>query len=506
MWLAPDPNFLEEPSNLYYLCFDASPTNTFHQTGTPTAKTNYWLSVTVESSTTSLYFGWKSSATAYNDAAVAAYNGFFYPQPGDWYPMTDSQGTPLSLAFKITTATNPCPLVITNPANLTVPCGTAWKFTTPTAVDPCGCTNIVVLAQPPVTNGLCPEVITETWIASNSCNGLTATATQTVTVVSCVPAPSGMVLWLPFDEASGTNTANLYVGGNNGVLVGGPSHNLGSYVDNSLCFAAFTGVDQYVSVLDYPAIDPGLGQGFTLDAWIQRAVGAPNSPSCVVLDKRDPITGNGYSLSVDYGQVYLTLSGNNYGDVTDVVPADGQWHFVAVTVSSGASGVDEFYVDGHPPVSFTPTAVTLATTAPFLVGESVFDNHNNNQPWQGCIDEVEMFNRALSSNEVAAIFAAGSAGKCKSPKLVCSAPKSVPCGTQISFDPPAVNDPCCGTNRAVVQFGSDINGGTACTTTVTRTWLYVDCCGYSNFCSQTVTILPSVPTLQSSNVNITCGS
>src|ERR1035441_3584746 len=56
------------------------------------------------------------------------------------------------------------------------------------------------------------------------------------------------------------------------------------------------------------------------------------------------------------------------------MPADGQWHFVAVTVSSGASGVGEFYVDGHPPVSFTPTAVTLATTAPFLVGESVFDN------------------------------------------------------------------------------------------------------------------------------------
>jgi hypothetical protein len=343
-----------------------------------------------------------------------------------------------------------------------------------------------------VTNSApCPWVITRTWLLTDAC-GNSNTCSQTVTVVSCVPAPAGMVLWLPFDEASGTNTANLYAGGNSGVLVGGPSHNLGSYVDNSLCFSAFTGVDQYVSVLDYPAIDPGLGQGFTLDAWIQRAVGAPNSPSCVVLDKRD-VNGNGYSLSVDYGRVYLTLSGNNYGDLTDAVPADGLWHFVAVTVSSGSSGVGEFYVDGHAPVVFAPAAVNLATTAPFLVGESVYDNHINNQPWQGCIDEVEMFNRALSSNEVTAIFAAGSAGKCKSPKLACSASKTVPCGSAWSFDPPKVVDPCCPSNQPPSQFGNDQTNGTACSPTITRTWLYVDCCGYSNFCSQTVTVVDTIP-------------
>ena len=40
---------LGSSSNLFYLCFDASPTNTFYQTGTPAAPTNYWLSVTVQS-------------------------------------------------------------------------------------------------------------------------------------------------------------------------------------------------------------------------------------------------------------------------------------------------------------------------------------------------------------------------------------------------------------------------------------------------------------------------
>jgi hypothetical protein len=384
-------------------------------------------------------------------------------------------------------------------SNKTVPCGSAWSFDPPTAA-PC-CTNMIVTSTGVVTNvlitslgivsnGVCPQQITQAWLITDGC-GDTNVCSQTVTVVSCVPAPSGLVLWLPFDELSGNNTANLYAGGNNGALVGGPTHNLGSYVLNSLCFNGNAGVDEYVSVPDYAAIDPAVGQGFTLDAWVQRALGAPNTPTCVALDKRDPNTGNGYSLSVDYGHVILTLSGSNYADATDVIPADGQWHFVAVSVSFGTTSPGEFYVDGNPAVSFFPAPATLATTVPLTVGKSVLDDHVANQPWEGCIDEVEMFNRALSAGEIAAIYNAGAAGKCKTPKLACVSDKSVACGSQWSFDPPSVNDPCCGSNRAAVPYGGDINGGTLCTPTVTRTWLYVDCCGLSHFCSQTVTVVNS---------------
>lgn len=38
--------------------------------------------------------------------------------------------------------------------------------------------------------------------------------------------------------------------------------------------------------------------------------------------------------------------------------------------------------------------------------------------WVGLIDEVDIFNRALSSNEIAAIYNAGSAGKCLSPEII----------------------------------------------------------------------------------------
>src|SRR5262249_7843007 len=89
---------------------------------------------------------------------------------------------------------------------------------------------------------------------------------------------------------------------------------------------------------------------------------------------------------------------------------DTSWHHVAVT-KSGSTVV--FYVDGAPssPLSYN---ATFQFTAPAAIGGR--GDHldvDNNQSFFGSIDEFEIFNRALSSNEVAAIFNAGSAGKCK---------------------------------------------------------------------------------------------
>ena len=72
-------------TNLCHLCFPvplpANSTNTFYQTGTIYAKTNYWLSVMVQGTN---FFGWKTSTNAYNDYAVGA-AGVSQPGPGDWF-------------------------------------------------------------------------------------------------------------------------------------------------------------------------------------------------------------------------------------------------------------------------------------------------------------------------------------------------------------------------------------------------------------------------------------
>ena len=74
--------------------------------------------------------------------------------------------------------------------------------------------------------------------------------------------------------------------------MGGPTVVLGAYVDNSL---AFNGLNQYVSVPDYPAIDIGTGN-LTIDAWVLRSPNDGDSPPSVIVDKRDVNSGDRLQL------------------------------------------------------------------------------------------------------------------------------------------------------------------------------------------------------------------
>ena len=95
-------------TNLYYLCFDAFPTNEFIQMGTPNVPTNYWLSVMDIANPNAprpLYFGWKTSNIHYGDAAVASLN-VPYPAPNAWESLLNAKGSNVDFSFKIETKTN----------------------------------------------------------------------------------------------------------------------------------------------------------------------------------------------------------------------------------------------------------------------------------------------------------------------------------------------------------------------------------------------------------------
>lgn len=229
---------------------------------------------------------------------------------------------------------------------------------------------------------------------------------------SCVSAPAGMVMWLPFDETTGTTSANLKAAAFPGARVGGPVVVPGQYVANSL---NFNGVNQYVAVPDYPGIDIGTN-ALSIDTWVKRPHGAPDSPPSAILDKQDPLSGIGYGLFLNSGNLTLQLA-DSFGllqavDTVGSVPADGQWHFVAVTVNRASSTGGCFYVDGALTSTFNPSATqgSLANTSPLYVGASPA---GGGVPWTGGLDEVEVFSRALSAGEIQNIFNAHTYGKCK---------------------------------------------------------------------------------------------
>jgi uncharacterized repeat protein (TIGR03803 family) len=82
------------------------------------------------------------------------------------------------------------------------------------------------------------------------------------------------------------------------------------------------------------------------------------------------------------------------------------------------------------------------------------------------------------------------------PVIVCSTNKTIPCTSNVVFDLPIVESPCCGTNYSITIYGNDVTttitnaSGTnmgPCAMTSTRTWLITDCCEQTNFCHQTIT-------------------
>src|SRR5439155_12856794 len=56
------------------------------------------------------------------------------------------------------------------------------------------------------------------------------------------------------------------------------------------------------------------------------------------------------------------------------------------------------------------TTTPVANGQPITIGQRA----NGQYPFQGLIDEVEVFSRALTDAEVLAIYTAGGAGKCRS--------------------------------------------------------------------------------------------
>lgn len=91
-----------------------------------------------------------------------------------------------------------------------------------------------------------------------------------------------------------------------------------------------------------------------------------------------------------------------------------QWHHI-VGIKEAAS--IKIFVDGVLQNTLAIPASFVANGEQFSIGNRINSNPTGcgNLNFSGRIDEVSVYNRALSAEEIAAIHAAGSAGKCLAP-------------------------------------------------------------------------------------------
>ena len=214
----------------------------------------------------------------------------------------------------------------------------------------------------------------------------------------CTPPPANLVSWWP-----GDGNANDIVDGNPGALVNGATFAAGK-VGQAF---SFDGVDDFVTIGD-PANLQITGD-FTITAWIN-----PNSVGRVhhILVRRAPACGQvGYGFALNPPNNVLD-SNDGFSNITSglLVPVN-QFSFVAV-VSNDAADTFDFYVNDQTTLG-VPVASQLGnpSNANIQIGQA--NGCSLTTLFEGLIDEVSIYDRALSASEIQDIFDAGNAGMCK---------------------------------------------------------------------------------------------
>jgi len=218
------------------------------------------------------------------------------------------------------------------------------------------------------------------------------------TETPCVVPPSGLVSWWP-----GDGNANDIADDNDGALFGGATFATG-LVGNAF---SLDGDGDGVVIRDNANLD--ITNAITIDAWIKRAVAGSRH---MILNKRTvPLWHQAYALWVAPDNLLKFAIGDGTTEhklayFGETIQPD-QWYHVAGTYDGTTQRI---YLNGQE-VATATFSVAISTTDEALrigvqsTGEDSFD---------GLIDEVELFNRALTSDEIRAIFNVGSVGKCKS--------------------------------------------------------------------------------------------
>jgi hypothetical protein len=236
----------------------------------------------------------------------------------------------------------------------------------------------------------------------------------------CAKPPQNMVLWVPFDDPLGASVANNTLNASADAVPGG-AVNLGQpgKVGNGVCFDV-----GYLDVPGYTALY--LDNDITMDAWVYyypRLLGWRHT----IIDMTQVFgtDWHGYWLFIDEGNGNrLTLVFHDTGGsmpvqqiVGPVVPAT-TWKHVAVSVDRNYLGVNGdvrvvFWLDGvGSALTVSGIQGGIGVTNGLRIGDDR-DPATADNWFVGCIDEVEVFGRALSDDDIVPIYEALDAGKCK---------------------------------------------------------------------------------------------
>ncbi|KAF0200554.1 MAG: hypothetical protein FD170_3440 [Bacteroidetes bacterium] len=221
-----------------------------------------------------------------------------------------------------------------------------------------------------------------------------------------------LVAWYPFNGNPNDETGN----GNNGSVIGNVILTTDRFGNANSAYEFPGEAFNYISVPHSSYLELNT---FTISTWIFTET--DYAYGRIVQKNRDIFSGH-------YG-LYTTGVGGTVSYGVDVVsgdsfePAIGTWHMVTGTLSGNFSS---FYIDGQlVDDTIAPNTFVYTGTDPMAIGmhyyEGVPDYYT--YPYRGKIDDVLIYNRVLSAEEVACLYS----GDCSSLKLSASLPENSLC-------------------------------------------------------------------------------
>jgi len=282
----------------------------------------------------------------------------------------------------------------------------------------------------------------------------------------CLAPPPGLVAWWPLDEGTGAPSVADIAGGNPGTPLAGPIDGGGPTTTSGMVNGAlyFTSPNTYIRVPDNPALNFGTGD-FTIDVWVKPVPVGPTWIQPIVekvgltycLNSTTP-SPVGYQLYIHNGNVVFLA---HFGCANYILWAPITYNVWQFVVAQRAGNTLNLYVNGIL-VSSSSWAAPLGditNNADLLIGKSTLIGlppGNYDLIGEIALDELEFFHRALSPQEIQALYGAGAAGKCKpEPKVTADlgdAPdstnhpnKPMTAYATVSAKFPTVFDPATGT-------------------------------------------------------------
>jgi serine/threonine protein kinase/Flp pilus assembly protein TadD len=223
-------------------------------------------------------------------------------------------------------------------------------------------------------------------------------------IPDCISAPPGLVSWW-----TGDGHVSDVIGGIHGTLINDVIYDEGK-VGHAFFFPSpdMDGQDGFVEAVGTSNLDDlrdltieawvmlNSGPAYRIERFVTIAIPDSNVPKAVLRIEGGP-------GDIGHLHFYMGINREFQHLLSDKVPGTGSFHHVAGTYDGS---VMRLYLDGE-------EVGKWAVSGDVASGESYVFMSSGGEPLDGLLDEVSIYERALTVGEIQAIFEAGSAGKCK---------------------------------------------------------------------------------------------